>query len=71
MGIRPVAHAPKVRPEHWTAAVSPVRAPAMKLFVACLIGDRAESLVCRERRYYALAHDLMARREPDKARCSQ
>jgi H+/Cl- antiporter ClcA len=34
----------------------------LPLFVACLIGDWAGSLVCRERLYHALSHDFMARK---------
>ena len=42
----------------------------LPLFVACLVGDWAGALVCRERLYHALAHDFMARKEPEEARYS-
>lgn len=37
----------------------------LPLFAACLIGDWAGALVCRERLYHALARDFMPRREPE------
>jgi H+/Cl- antiporter ClcA len=41
----------------------------LPLFVACLVGDWAGSLVCRERLYHALSHDFMAKK-PDEAQHS-
>jgi H+/Cl- antiporter ClcA len=40
----------------------------LPLFVACLIGDWAGSLVCRERLYHALSRDFMASGLPDQAK---
>jgi H+/Cl- antiporter ClcA len=37
----------------------------LPLFVACLVGDWAGALVCRERLYHALAKDFMAKKEPE------
>jgi H+/Cl- antiporter ClcA len=36
----------------------------LPLFVACLVGDWAGSLVCRERLYHALAREFMASPPP-------
>lgn len=40
----------------------------LPLFIACLLGDWAGSLVCRERLYHALALDFMADKTPDESR---
>jgi H+/Cl- antiporter ClcA len=40
----------------------------LPLFVACLVGDWAGSLVCRERLYHALSHDFMAKKPDEGAR---